>query len=259
MAEAAFPARLGGYDIDLLFQGFPGKSAHNGGLGWSTVALLRGHGRVIMLDTGGIGLRVAMRHRLAELGVACTDVTDVLLTHSHWDHIMNYPMFPQARLHIGRRELAWANSGDASVYAVAEPYTRELAREPQLTWLPETGEVFPAISVEPGPGHTPGHVIVVLAGVEHDILFVQDAAKTRAELASRSTDLTIDPEASRHTIDRIWELWQARAGTILVPGHDLPMVLHAGAIVGLGQRKAAILATFGDSIAAPILIPLTES
>ena len=32
----------GGYQIDLLVQGYPGKSVCHGSLGWSTIALLRG-------------------------------------------------------------------------------------------------------------------------------------------------------------------------------------------------------------------------
>ena len=33
-----------GYDIDIVVQGFPGKTVCHGGLGWSTVVLIRGHG-----------------------------------------------------------------------------------------------------------------------------------------------------------------------------------------------------------------------
>ena len=35
---------VGGFSIDILVQGFPGKTVCHGGLGWSTVALVRGRG-----------------------------------------------------------------------------------------------------------------------------------------------------------------------------------------------------------------------
>ena len=38
---------VGGFSIDILVQGFPGKTVCHGGLGWSTVALLRGEGRIV--------------------------------------------------------------------------------------------------------------------------------------------------------------------------------------------------------------------
>ncbi|TPE47112.1 MBL fold metallo-hydrolase [Amaricoccus solimangrovi] len=253
-----FPIRVGGYRIDLLFQGYPGKSAHNGGLGWSTVALLRGHDRVILIDTGAIGIRTPLLHRLKQLGLAPTDITDVLLTHSHWDHVMNYPLFTAANLYIGKVDLDWANSGAADVYAVAEPYARELAREPRLSYLEVGSEVFPGIRVEAGPGHTPGHLIFILSGEDRDVVFVQDAAKNKAEMVSRDTDLTIDSARSRATIERIWALWSARAGNILVPGHDLPMILCDGEIVFLGRRQAGVIGLLGDSPEEQTLFPLTK-
>jgi hypothetical protein len=32
--------KVGGYDIDIVIQGYPGKSVCHGGLGWSSVVLL---------------------------------------------------------------------------------------------------------------------------------------------------------------------------------------------------------------------------
>ena len=48
---------VNGYDIDVMVTGYPGKTVCHGGLGWSTIVLLRGHGRVAMIDTGGMGVR----------------------------------------------------------------------------------------------------------------------------------------------------------------------------------------------------------
>lgn len=44
--------KLDSFSIDILVQGFPGKTVCHGGLGWSTVALVRGRGRVILIDAG---------------------------------------------------------------------------------------------------------------------------------------------------------------------------------------------------------------
>ena len=38
--------QVNGYDIDVIVIGYPGKTVCHGGLGWSTIVLLRGHGRV---------------------------------------------------------------------------------------------------------------------------------------------------------------------------------------------------------------------
>ena len=58
------------YKIDVLIQGYPGKSLCHGGLGWSTIALLRGHGRTILIDVGSFAVRPEFGRQLKAAGVA---------------------------------------------------------------------------------------------------------------------------------------------------------------------------------------------
>ena len=94
------------YKLDVLVQGYPGKSVCHGGLGWSTIALLRGEGRVILIDVGAFGVRKELEKQLAARGVAAGQVTDVVLTHAHYDHSVNYTLFPAATVWIGRASAA---------------------------------------------------------------------------------------------------------------------------------------------------------
>ena len=64
---------VNGYDIDVMVVGYPGKTVCHGGLGWSTIVLLRGHGRVAMIDTGGMGVRRLLLERLKERGLKPED------------------------------------------------------------------------------------------------------------------------------------------------------------------------------------------
>jgi N-acyl homoserine lactone hydrolase len=100
--------KISGIDLDIVVTGFPGKSVCHGGLGWSTVVVLRAHGRIAVVDTGGFSMRTMLLKRFAERGLNPKDVTDLLLTHSHHDHSVNYPMFPNARIVIGAHELDWS-------------------------------------------------------------------------------------------------------------------------------------------------------
>ena len=97
------------WTVESLQQGYPGKSKYHGGLGWSTVALARGpEGRIAVLDTGGFGARRRLLTQLAAAGVAPEDVTDLLLTHLHYDHCINWPMFRRATIHVGAAEMDMA-------------------------------------------------------------------------------------------------------------------------------------------------------
>src|SRR6476469_4743710 len=114
------------YEIDIVIQGFLGNSVCHGGLGWSRVVRLRGHGRVALLDTGGCGLRRLLIERLATRALAPKDVTDVLLTHSHHDHSVNWTLFRHARIVIGADELAWSLEQTWGETPVPEFYVKEL-------------------------------------------------------------------------------------------------------------------------------------
>jgi hypothetical protein len=61
--------------------------------------------------------------------------------------------------------------------------------------------------------------------------------------------MTMDPAVSRRSIERIRNLWRRRPDSVLVPGHDVPMVLAAdGQPRYLDRREAAITAWFGEDL-----------
>ena len=239
---------IGGYRIDLLFQGFPGKATHHGGLGWSTVALLRGHDHIALIDTGPFGYRRELLRRLAEQGVTPDQVTDVILSHGHHDHMANYPMFANARLTIGARELAWALKVAHGVSPVPELYVQALSQHARLETVADGSLVLPNITAHLGPGHTPGSMFLVLAGEDFDVIFTADAAKSRAELVSRQADMTLDAAQSTATIEKVWSAWRRRPGSIIIPGHDAPLALEGEDAVLLYPRVGGLAANFGDTL-----------
>ena len=93
------------FSLDILVQGYPGRAVCHGGLGWSTIALLRGEGRTALLDVGAFGVRRELREQLAAHSVQPETLTDVILTHAHYDHAVNFVLFPNATVWIGDEEL----------------------------------------------------------------------------------------------------------------------------------------------------------
>src|SRR5690606_35771727 len=81
--------------------------------------LARQGDRNVLIDTGfmqdehssGFSLRFGVPHwispvrMLAEIGVAAEAVTDVVLTHAHFDHMGSISQFPNAQIHIQKSEL----------------------------------------------------------------------------------------------------------------------------------------------------------
>jgi N-acyl homoserine lactone hydrolase len=245
------------YQLDILVQGYPGKSVCHGGLGWSTIVLLRGNGRVALIDVGTFSHRDNLLKGLARHGLQPEDVTDVILTHSHHDHSINFVLFDKATVWIGGHELDWSVQEPWGRTPVPELYVRELAASPQVKRIKAGDTVIPGLVAHDAPGHTPGHLIFVLSGHERDVIFTGDAAKNRIELMTREADMTYDPSVTARSIEAMWVLWRKRPGTLLVPGHDLPMVLEDDKPVFVGKREAAITAWFDDSLEKTTRFELT--
>ncbi|MDE2572955.1 MAG: MBL fold metallo-hydrolase, partial [bacterium] len=87
-----------GYRLRLLVQGYPGKAASHGALGWSSIALLEDQEHRVLVDCGSFGVRPLLLERLRACGLEPQHITDVLLTHAHWDHAVNWTLFPLARV-----------------------------------------------------------------------------------------------------------------------------------------------------------------
>lgn len=239
--------KLDNYEIDILVQGFPGRSVYHAGLGWSSIALVRSQGRVLVIDTGSMFVRGLLVNELAKRGVKPADVTDLLVTHAHHDHVINWTLFPNARIGIGAQELAWA-TGLPWGTPVPELHVQELQKWPKLKTINDGDEVFPGITAHVGAGHTPGGLVYALHGNPHDVIFTGDAGKNRVELVARKADVSYDPDASLAAINMIWDMWRRLPGTIIVPGHDIAMVQEDGKVRYIDERRAAITAWYGDDL-----------
>jgi glyoxylase-like metal-dependent hydrolase (beta-lactamase superfamily II) len=245
---AAQTLRTVDYRLDVLITGYPGRTTHHGGLGWSTVALLSNDQRRILVDVSSFGARPRLIEQLKAAGFTPDDVTDILLTHAHWDHSINYTLFPKANIVISETELSWAAAQAPGKGNVPELYIQDLAASPRVRRVQDGEEVAPGVVAHAVSGHTPGHMVYVATMTAHDIVFTGDAAKNRAELLSRTVDMTVDPAASVRSLEKIWALWKKRPETIIVPGHDVMMQLRNGEPHYLADREAAIKSWLGTDL-----------
>ena len=149
---------------------------------------------------------------------------------------------------IGAAELDWSLRQPWGTTFVPELYVREIKSWPALHTAGDGEEVLPAITAHLAPGHTPGHLIYVLKTRDIDVVFSGDAAKNRAEIISGQGFHTYDAAVSSASIEMIRKLWGRRKGSILVPGHDLPMVRDGSEIRYLGERDASVEAWLGETL-----------
>jgi glyoxylase-like metal-dependent hydrolase (beta-lactamase superfamily II) len=160
--------------------------------------LLEGEGRRILVDDG-IGTKLpdkladiygvdhsvhTLEGSLAALGLGVEDITDVVLTHLHFDHAGGstrrdgdrvVPTFPRARYHVQRRNLENArhpNPRERASYMaenfepLAEHGVLETWDGPQRPW--------PGIEIFTAEGHTRGQQLVRIESGEGVLYFVAD-------------------------------------------------------------------------------------
>src|SRR3982750_2597193 len=79
-----------------------------------TVWLVRGNGRTVLVDAGFYRDKFVQRWKpvdfmnpadaVARAGVKAADVTDIIVSHIHWDHADGLDLFPNARIWIQKEE-----------------------------------------------------------------------------------------------------------------------------------------------------------
>jgi N-acyl homoserine lactone hydrolase len=178
------------------------------------------------------GLRVeeAYDRQLRGLGVDPERVQRVVMTHLHVDHTSGMRLLPDARFVCARREWEAATRGGSAGRGYAPHHLPPLERME----LVEAGEGHGpfasthdllgdgSIRLVATPGHTPGHLSVLLrANGRGSVLLVGDAVYTLRNLREDVLPLiTYDDELSRRSMRELSAFAAAEPGAALVPTHD---------------------------------------
>ncbi len=201
------------------------------------VWLLRGPaGEQILVDTGFDAAMAAKRGRtilrpvadcLRAVGSAPEAITDVILTHLHYDHAGNLPLFPQARLHIQDREVAFATGRHICAPCIRAPFEVEdviaLVRAvyaERVTFHDGEGEVAPGVTLHRVGGHSDGLQMVKVQTARGGVVLASDASHYYANMARQNPfPILFDMGA----MVQGWRRARALAGgdeSLIVPGHD---------------------------------------
>ena len=76
------------------------------------------------------------------------------------------------------------------------------------------------VTIVPTPGHTPGHMSVIVQDDGYSYFFAGDASYTEQTMLDQVIDgVTLDPDTARITLDKILRFVQ-QYNTIYLPSHD---------------------------------------
>ena len=211
--------------------------------------VVRSGGRTILIDSG-LGMEYPdfpragqLGLRLEAAGIDLGSVTDVVLTHMHFDHVggllvdgVKDRLRPDLRIHVAAAEVKFWASPDFSRTAMPPGFPDALRKtakrfvkeyRSQLRLFEEEYEVAPGVVVHRTGGHTPGHSVVRLASGSDRLTFAGDAVfQVGFEHPDWYNGFEHDPEeAARVRIRLLREL--AASGGLLVATHmPFPSVGH---------------------------------
>ncbi len=167
--------------------------------------------------------------QLRALGFSPDDVRYVLLTHLHTDHAGGLAHFPKAEHLVSRREYNDARglAGRVNGYLPQRwptwfsPTLVEMQPEPFGPFsasYPVTSDG--AVRLLPTPGHTPGHMSVVVSTPGLRYLLAGDVSYTQALMLAGQVDgVSTNQALARETLAQVRALCAA-APTVYLPSHD---------------------------------------
>jgi glyoxylase-like metal-dependent hydrolase (beta-lactamase superfamily II) len=212
--------------------------------------VVRSGGQTILIDTGAGDdfLEFAPKtgrwaERLEAAGIDLGSVTDVVLTHMHFDHVggllvdgLKDRLRPDLRIHAAAVEAEFWKAPDFSGTNLPVPM-QDAMRSSASRFLAEYGsmlqlfddehEVAPGVAVRRTGGHTPGHSVVRLASRGDRLTFVGDAVLPAGfDHPDWHNGFEHDPEeATRVRLRLLREL--AATGEPLVATHlPFPSICH---------------------------------
>lgn len=202
--------------------------------------VIRNDERTVVIDTGFSEEAATRRNRtmlespvsaLARLGIAADTVSQVVVTHAHYDHIGGLPEFSAAEVIMSRREYEfWTGPMARRPLFAALTDERELDH---LVSLQDSGRlrltgsshtVAPGVEIVEVGGHTPGQLIVKVTSGESTTVLAADALHYYEELdRDRPFAVVCDVPDMYRAFDLLRDL-SSDSRTTLVAGHD-PAVL----------------------------------
>ena len=181
---------------------------------------------------------------IAKIGLTPDAVTDIIISHVHWDHLDGADLFPRAKIWIQKDEYEHYVDGDGR----PKTNTIDTADAAMLGQLKKAGrvvlidgdnkEIIPGITVYTGGRHTYASQYLGVKTAKGTVVLASDNAYTYENLAKHAsiaqTFSPADTIANLAAQDRMHRI--ASDASLILPGHD-PEIFTRYPTPGSGVAK----------------------
>jgi glyoxylase-like metal-dependent hydrolase (beta-lactamase superfamily II) len=202
--------------------------------------LIKGNGKNILVDAGFLNdipdakefdvvNYVRPDSTLSKLGLKPTDITEIILSHPHWDHIDGINLFPNAQVWMQQDDFyyfvggAWQKGGVNGGFNkrdVSKLVDKNTAGKLTLV-SGDSVEIIPGIKVFTGSRHTFNSQYVLVETGKNKIILASDniwVYYSLEHLLPASVGGTFDPPAYVNAMRRMKTL--VTDPKFIIPGHD---------------------------------------
>jgi glyoxylase-like metal-dependent hydrolase (beta-lactamase superfamily II) len=230
----------------------PGRKLDIAMLVW----LIRGNGKTILFDAGFYRDQFFKQWHVTDFvkpsdavrraGVNPEDVTDLIISHMHWDHADGMDLFPKAKIWLQKDELEYyAGSAWQSRRTHGGIDPDDVLAAVKLNVEGRVGlvngdaqEILPGISCYTGGKHTYASQFITVATAAGTVVLASDNLYLYENLDKHAPiAATLDAASNLRAQDRMKQL--ASRPELIVPGHD-PEVLKRFPEVAPGVVKIAV-------------------
>jgi len=214
--------------------------------------VVRSGSQTILIDSG-LGDEVPdfkragnLIHRLEAAGIDLSSVTDVVLTHMHFDHVggllvdgVKELLRPDLRIHVSAAEVKFWEAPDFSrtgmppdLADIARRASKQFTKEyrSHLRTFDREVEVAPGVVVSRTGGHTPGHSVVRVASGGEQLMFAGDAIfPVSFDHPEWHNGFEHDPEEATRVRLRLMRELAATGGLLVATHMPFPSVGHVAA------------------------------